>query len=296
MSTSFYPPFLLARLCATIDHIARGRLGWNIVTSAEDQAAQNFGMDKLYEHDVRYEMADEYLDLVSGCGTRGKPMPLSATWSSGVYADHTKVTRRRLRGKVLQVPGPLNTVRPPQGRPVLCQAGASPQGKAVRGQVRRHDRRAGSQTPSAMKEFRADIRARMEAHRPQARRLQGAVPRSRRSWPTRSRKHTTRLHRWMPRSTLHRVRPRGDLVDHRDRLLPVRPRPAAAAGHDQRRARLPRAASPSGPRARRCEKRGGSAGYRARRRAGRHARTRSPTRWARSWKRSAATGSSSRAR
>ncbi len=49
MSTSFYPPFLLARLCATIDHISRGRLGWNMVTSAEDQADQNFGMDKLFE-------------------------------------------------------------------------------------------------------------------------------------------------------------------------------------------------------------------------------------------------------
>src|SRR3981189_629316 len=59
MSTSFYPPFLLARLCATVDHIAHGRFGWNIVTSAEDRSAQNFGLEKLYEHSLRYDMADE---------------------------------------------------------------------------------------------------------------------------------------------------------------------------------------------------------------------------------------------
>jgi long-chain alkane monooxygenase len=65
MSTSFYPPFMLARLCSTIDHIARGRFGWNIVTSGEDGSARNFGMDKLYEHDLRYDMADEYPQLVN---------------------------------------------------------------------------------------------------------------------------------------------------------------------------------------------------------------------------------------
>jgi len=64
MSTSFYPPFLLARLSATLDHICRGRFGWNIVTSGEDRAAQNFGMEKLTEHDLRYDIADEYVDLV----------------------------------------------------------------------------------------------------------------------------------------------------------------------------------------------------------------------------------------
>src|ERR1700676_4044692 len=65
MSTSFYPPFMLARLCSTLDHIARGRFGWNIVTSGEDAAAQNFGLPKLPPHDLRYEMADEYMDLVN---------------------------------------------------------------------------------------------------------------------------------------------------------------------------------------------------------------------------------------
>jgi alkanesulfonate monooxygenase SsuD/methylene tetrahydromethanopterin reductase-like flavin-dependent oxidoreductase (luciferase family) len=65
MSTSFYPPYLLARLCSTVDSIAEGRFGWNIVGSAEDRAAQNFGLDALDEHDQRYNVADEYIEVVT---------------------------------------------------------------------------------------------------------------------------------------------------------------------------------------------------------------------------------------
>src|SRR5579862_2376453 len=54
-STLAYPPFMLARLCSTLDHIASGRFGWNIVNSGEDAAAQNFGMDKLPPREQRYE-------------------------------------------------------------------------------------------------------------------------------------------------------------------------------------------------------------------------------------------------
>src|ERR1017187_7641841 len=65
MSTLGYPPFLLARLSSTLDHICRGRFGWNIVTSAEDLAAQNFGLDMLPDRKLRYDQADEYMDLVN---------------------------------------------------------------------------------------------------------------------------------------------------------------------------------------------------------------------------------------
>lgn len=129
LSTSFYPPFLLARLCATIDHIARGRLGWNIVTSAEDRAAQNFGLDKLYEHDLRYEMADEYVDLVCRLWDSWEPDAVVKDRSRSVYVDDTKVHRVDFEGRFFRSRGPLNTVRPPQGRPVLAQAGASPRGR-----------------------------------------------------------------------------------------------------------------------------------------------------------------------
>jgi alkanesulfonate monooxygenase SsuD/methylene tetrahydromethanopterin reductase-like flavin-dependent oxidoreductase (luciferase family) len=79
MSTLAWPPFMLARVSTTIDHIAGGRFGWNIVTSGEDAAAQNFGLDKLPPRERRYAMADEYMDLVyqlfcTSSSIRGSPV------------------------------------------------------------------------------------------------------------------------------------------------------------------------------------------------------------------------------
>src|SRR5207248_1658979 len=91
MSTSFYPPFMLARLCTTLDHIARGRFGWNIVTSGEDGSAQNFGMDKLWPREVRYEMAHEYLELVNQLWESWDPDAVILDRENDIYADHTKV-------------------------------------------------------------------------------------------------------------------------------------------------------------------------------------------------------------
>jgi FMN-dependent oxidoreductase (nitrilotriacetate monooxygenase family) len=163
MSTSFYPPFLLARLCATIDHIARGRLGWNIVTSGEDRAAQNFGLDRLYEHDERYDMAHEYLELVCQLWDSWEADAVVRDRATGVYADYTKVHTIDYEGKYYKSRGPLNTVRPPQGRPVLCQAGASPKGREFAAKYADTIIAYGGST-AEMKGFRDDIRARMEAH------------------------------------------------------------------------------------------------------------------------------------
>jgi alkanesulfonate monooxygenase SsuD/methylene tetrahydromethanopterin reductase-like flavin-dependent oxidoreductase (luciferase family) len=89
MSTSFYPPFLLARTMSTLDHLTRGRVGWNIVTSSEDRAAQNYGMDKLFEHDLRYERADEFVDLVTQLWDSWEADALVMDAERGVYVDHT---------------------------------------------------------------------------------------------------------------------------------------------------------------------------------------------------------------
>ena len=163
MSTSFYPPFLLARLCSTIDHISGGRLGWNIVTSGEDQAAQNFGLDKLYEHDERYAMATEYLDLVCQLWESWEPEAVVRDRETGTYADHTKVHTINFEGQYYKSRGPLNTVRAPQGRPVLCQAGASPKGRDFAARYADTVIAYGGSTDE-MKAFRNDIRARMIDH------------------------------------------------------------------------------------------------------------------------------------
>ena len=130
MSTLAYPPFLLARLCSTIDHICGGRFGWNIVTSGEDLAAENFGLDKLPPRELRYEMADEYVDLVCKLFDSWDDGAVVMDRARGIYADHTKVRPIHFEGKYFKSRGPLNTVRSPQGRPAFVQAGGSPRGRA----------------------------------------------------------------------------------------------------------------------------------------------------------------------
>jgi FMN-dependent oxidoreductase (nitrilotriacetate monooxygenase family) len=129
-STLAYPPFMLARLCSTLDHIAGGRFGWNIVTSGEDAAAQNFGMGKLPPREQRYDMADEYVDLVCRLFESWDADAVVMDRETGTYADYRKVRPINFEGKFFKVRGPLNTVRSPQGRPVFVQAGGSPRGRA----------------------------------------------------------------------------------------------------------------------------------------------------------------------
>ncbi len=163
LSTSFYPPFLLARLCSTLDHITGGRLGWNIVTSAEDRAAQNFGLDKLYAHDLRYDMADEYVDLVTQLWDSWEPGAVVLDRERGIYADHTKVHTIDFEGRFYRSRGPLNTVPSPQRRPVFCQAGGSPKGREFAAKYA--DTVIAAATGVAgMKEYRDDIRGRLLAH------------------------------------------------------------------------------------------------------------------------------------
>ena len=130
MSTLAYPPFMLARLSSTLDHIAGGRFGWNIVTSGEDTAAQNFGLDELPPREIRYAMADEYVDVVCKLFESWEPDAVVKDAETGTYADHTKVHPIHFEGKFFKVRGPLNTVRSPQGKPVFVQAGGSPRGRA----------------------------------------------------------------------------------------------------------------------------------------------------------------------
>ena len=163
MSTSFYPPFLLARLCSTIDHIARGRFGWNVVTSGEDRSAQNFGLDKLYEHDERYVRASEYLELVSKLWGSWEPDAIERDYMTGTYANYKKVHTIDFEGKYFKSRGPLNTAPSPQYRPTIAQAGASPPGRELAAQ-HADTIVAPANGVEAMKAYRDDIHARMKAN------------------------------------------------------------------------------------------------------------------------------------
>jgi FMN-dependent oxidoreductase (nitrilotriacetate monooxygenase family) len=130
VTTSFYPPFLAARLGATLDHLTHGRVGLNIVTAHNDRAAQNFGLDRHYEHDLRYEMADEWLQIANGLWTSWEHDAVVADPDTGIFADHTKVHPIHFEGRFYKCRGPLNIPPGPQGRPVIAQAGGSPAGMA----------------------------------------------------------------------------------------------------------------------------------------------------------------------
>jgi len=160
-STTFYPPWLLARAFATLDHISAGRIAWNIVTSSEDRAAQNFGLDALPPHDERYDRAEEFTDLVTRLWDSWEPDALVMDRASNTYVDHTKVHPINFHGTYHSSRGPLNTLRPPQGRPVLTQAGGSPRGRAFA--ARYADMvMALPKGPAAMRAYREDIRLRAE--------------------------------------------------------------------------------------------------------------------------------------
>jgi FMN-dependent oxidoreductase (nitrilotriacetate monooxygenase family) len=161
--TYAYPPYLLARLMATLDQVSSGRAGWNMVTGSSDFAAMNFGMPGMPEHDLRYDMADEYMAVVNGLWGSWEPGAIVGDTERGVLIDHTKVHRVDFEGRWYKCRGPLNSGPAPQGRPVIAQAGGSPRGREFASQhadtIVAHPKGIG-----AMKAYRDDVRARMAAH------------------------------------------------------------------------------------------------------------------------------------
>jgi FMN-dependent oxidoreductase (nitrilotriacetate monooxygenase family) len=158
MSTMAWPPFMLARVCTTIDHIAGGRFGWNIVTSGEDAAAQNFGLAKLPPREQRYATADEYMEVVYRLFDAWEPDAVVKDRERGIYADWRKVHPIDFEGEYFRVRGPLNTAPSPQGRPTFVQAGGSSRGRAF---AARHADSiiAPTSTLAGAKAYRDDVRA-----------------------------------------------------------------------------------------------------------------------------------------
>ena len=128
-STSFYEPYNVARLFASLDHISHGRAAWNVVTSANDYAARNFGLDKLPPHNERYERAYEFVQVVKALWDTYEDDAFILDRSSGLNFDPAKLHVLDHQGKFFKLHGALNIRRPPQGQPVIIQAGASDTGR-----------------------------------------------------------------------------------------------------------------------------------------------------------------------
>ena len=128
-STTFNEPFTLARMFASLDHISHGRAGWNIVTSGNVAEANNFNLDEHIEHAVRYERADEFVEVAKKLWDSWADDAVLLDKASGRYADPAKVRQIEHVGKHFKVRGPLNVQRSPQGWPLLVQAGSSEDGR-----------------------------------------------------------------------------------------------------------------------------------------------------------------------
>ncbi len=129
-STTYTEPYNLARQFASLDHISRGRIGWNIVTTWSHQAGANYGSAGQMPHADRYERAEEYMSVVNALWDSWADDAVEDDREGGLYADPAKVHAINHKGQFYQVEGPLNMPRGPQGRPVFVQAGSSEAGRA----------------------------------------------------------------------------------------------------------------------------------------------------------------------
>lgn len=130
-STSYNSPYNFARRFSSIDHISRGRVGWNVVTTAGADAARNFGLDELPAHRTRYERAEEFLEVVQGLWQSWDDGAVLGDKESGVWGDAEKVSAINHEGRFFKVAGPLNIPRSPQVYPLIVQAGSSESGKEL---------------------------------------------------------------------------------------------------------------------------------------------------------------------
>jgi N-acetyl-S-(2-succino)cysteine monooxygenase len=124
-NTTYSEPYHLARMLASLDHLSRGRVAWNVVTGAEGRAAWNFGRDRHGDTDERYDRAEEFIEVVRRLWDSWEDDALLRDRGTGEFADPAKVRPIEHRGRFFTVAGPLNVARPPQGHPPIVQAGTS---------------------------------------------------------------------------------------------------------------------------------------------------------------------------
>jgi FMN-dependent oxidoreductase (nitrilotriacetate monooxygenase family) len=161
-STSYNSPYNLARRFASLDLVSDGRAGWNIVTTAGAAAARNFGLDDTPAHAERYERAAEFLDVAFKLWDSWEDDVYLGDKEAGIWGDDGKIHPPRHRGRFFSVEGALNVPRPPQGYPLLVQAGSSQDGKQFAARYAEAVFTA-QQTLEDAQDFYTDLKARTAA-------------------------------------------------------------------------------------------------------------------------------------
>jgi len=154
-STSYYEPFHVARLFATLDLMTEGRAAWNVVTSLNDSEAQNMGRDEVLPHDQRYDRADEFMEIVLGHWDAWEDGAIVQDKAIGLFAKAEKVHRLDYQGRYFRSRGPFTVPRSAQGHPVIIQAGASGRGRRFGAQWGELIFAAHSSIDSGRREYRA---------------------------------------------------------------------------------------------------------------------------------------------
>jgi alkanesulfonate monooxygenase len=160
-STTFDAPYHIARRFASLDHISRGRAGWNIVTTANPETALNFGMTEHMEHDERYRRAREFYAVVTGLWDSWADDAWLRDQESGIFFDPRRMHVLAHKGEHLSVRGPLNIARPVQGWPVIVQAGASEAGRRLAAETAEMVFASG-RTIGEAREFYKDVKRQMQ--------------------------------------------------------------------------------------------------------------------------------------
>ncbi len=160
-STTFEPPYTVARRFASLDHISNGRAGWNLVTTSNPDAALNFGQTEQMAHAERYRRAREYFDVVTGLWDSWADDAFTHDVETGQFFDPDRLHILDHRGEFFSVRGPLNIARPVQGWPLIVQAGASEAGRQLAAETAEMVF-TGQGTLAEGQRFYADVKGRME--------------------------------------------------------------------------------------------------------------------------------------
>jgi N-acetyl-S-(2-succino)cysteine monooxygenase len=158
-TTTYEDPYTTARKFASLDWISGGRAAWNVVTTGAD-VSPNFSLPAHLEHSRRYERAEEYIDVVKGLWDSHEDDAFVRDRASGTFLDPAKLHLLNHKGAHFQVRGPLNIGRPPQGYPVIVQAGASEAGRELAARTAEVIFTANLTVEDAQ-EFYADVKARL---------------------------------------------------------------------------------------------------------------------------------------
>lgn len=162
LTSSYWEPYNVARLFASLDNISKGRAGWNVVTTGLEGAARNYGREEHFDHGVRYRRAHEFVEVVRGLWDSYEDDAFPRNKETGVFLDKTKQHALNHKGEFFSVAGPLALTRSKQGQPVIFQAGISEEGRELGAQVA-DGLYAGVENFEDAQDYYADIKARAAA-------------------------------------------------------------------------------------------------------------------------------------